>query len=123
MVKDEITSGKDTLTDWINDIEIFDIGSRKDVSVVAAYAKVINFLNESPLYTMRAVHSWSNNKVADPWLIAYAETYGHTIITFESSAGKIGNASNKPKIPDIAKQFGVKTENLFYLMRQMSFSL
>ncbi len=40
---------------------------------------------------------------ADPWLVAYAAAQGGRIVTFE----KPEPLSSKPKIPDVAKQFGV----------------
>ena len=48
------------------------------------------------------------------------------IITFEEALGGLppaGQFTPNIKIPDVAKHFGVRCENLFYFMRQMGFKL
>jgi len=47
------------------------------------------------------------------------------IITMESGSGPISlkNPSKNAKIPDAAKQFGIRCENLFYFMRMMKMQL
>ena len=79
-------------------------------------------MQDSPLYSDKALRNWSDANVADPWLIAAASALGYTLVTFEASAGIISanNPSGRPKIPDIAKIFDVKCENLFYFMRKMN---
>lgn len=116
-VKDEILKGDDELTIWIKSIPNLNICSKKNEDVLQNYAKILSYIQTSEKYTERALREWSKVTVADPWLIAAASTYGYTIITFEKSLGSISNATNRPKIPDIAKQFDVKCENLYYLMR------
>jgi hypothetical protein len=47
-----------------------------------------------------------------------------TIITFEGNANPIKNQLiNKAKIPTIAANFGIKTADLFYMMRVLEFKL
>ena len=74
------------------------------------------------MYSDKALRNWSDVNVADPWLIATASTLGYTLVTFETSAGiiSVNNPSGKPKIPDVARMFDVKCENLFYFMRKMN---
>lgn len=88
-------------------------------SIVEKYGEVLRFLQDSPLYSDKALRIWSDVNVADPWLIATASALGYTLVTFETSAGiiSVNNPSRKPKIPDIARKFDVKCENLFYFMR------
>ena len=60
------------------------------------------------------------------WLIAVAMDLNTTIITEETPVGSglsTKNPSRNAKLPDVAKHFGVKCENLFYFMRQMNFKL
>lgn len=61
--------------------------------------------------------------IADPWLIAEALAYQYTIITLETATGKITTVCNKPKIPSVGQDLGVKCESLFPFMRKMQFKL
>ena len=119
VVKDEIIRGGDKLTEWVMAIEDLNVLDRRDPKIIASYSKVLKFIQDSPLYNDRALRVWSDASVADPWLIAAASAYDYVIVTVESAAGTINpqNPSGKPKIPDIAREMGVKCENLFYFMR------
>ncbi len=123
IVQAEILKGDDELSEYIKSVPNINICSIKNSQIIIKYAEVLNYIQSSGLYTERALREWSRPDVADPWLIATARTYDYTLITFETSAGKITTASNKPKIPDIGAKFGIKIENLFYFMREMGFSL
>lgn len=54
-------------------------------------------------------------------MIAAAAVNNYTIITFEVSSGglSVKTPNKNAKIPDVAKAFGVKTQNLFYMMRAL----
>ncbi len=121
-VKNEIMKGEDKLSEWFASIPDANIIDRREVSVIEKYGEVLKYLQDSPLYSEKALRNWSNINVADPWLIAASSALGHTLVTFETSAGLISanNPSGKPKIPDIALKFNVKCVNLFYFMKKMS---
>ncbi|GHT67955.1 hypothetical protein FACS1894110_14450 [Spirochaetia bacterium] len=72
-----------------------------------------------------ALANWSAEDIADPWIIASAMANNYTVITMESGAGSLqkNQPSSNVKLPDICKQFNVKCENLFYLIRALSFKL
>jgi DNA-binding XRE family transcriptional regulator len=76
-------------------------------------------------YQEKALANWSNEAIADPWIISAAMANNYTVITFETGNGNL--QKNQPswnaKIPDICKHFNIKCENLFYLMRSLSFKL
>lgn len=118
VVKNELEKGEDALTQWMVSIDDLEVLDRRDQTILTNYSKVLKFLQDSPLYNDKALRSWSDVNVADPWLIAAASAKGYTLVTFEQGAGKIssGNPSGRPKIPDIAREFGVKCVNLFYFM-------
>lgn len=122
VVKNEIEKGEDALTEWMASIENLEILDRRDQTILTQYGAVLKFLQESPLYNDKALRSWSDINAADPWLIAAASAKGYTLVTFEQSAGRISpaNPSGRPKIPDIAREFGVKCVNLFYFMNKMN---
>lgn len=127
-VKNEILkpSNKDYLSEFINNISIQNIiKPDNQADIINKYSEILNFIASSPLYSDKALKNWSDEKVADPWLIATASVRGYTIITFEVSAGNINpkNPSKNAKIIDIAKVFGVKCENLYYMMKNLKFQL
>lgn len=121
-VQNEVMKGEDELSGWLGAISDANIVDRRSEPVLMKYAEVLKFLQESSLYSDKALRSWSDVNVADPWLIAAASAFGYTLITFETSAGVISanSPSGKPKIPDIAREFDVKCENLFYFMRKVN---
>lgn len=122
VAKNEVMKGEDELSEWLGAISDANIVDRRSASIITKYGEVLRFLQDSPLYSDKALRNWSDANVADPWLVAAASALGHTLVTFETSAGAISvnNPSGKPKIPDIAKEFGVKCENLFYFMRKVN---
>lgn len=54
-------------------------------------------------------------KGADTWLIAHAKVLGGKVVTFEKTEPN----SRKPKIPDIADQFGVQCINLHKMLDEL----
>lgn len=122
VAKNEVMKGEDKLSEWFRAIPDANIIDRRNASIVEKYGEVMRFLQDSPLYSDKALRIWSDVNVADPWLIATASALGYTLVTFETSAGiiSVNNPSRKPKIPDIARKFDVKCENLFYFMRKMN---
>lgn len=77
------------------------------------------------LYKEQALQTWANGDVADPWLIAVAAVNDYTIITAEVPSGglSVKNPNRNAKIPDVAKKFGVRTNNLYYMMRQLGIKI
>lgn len=123
IVKDEVMKGGDDLSEWFEEVADLNIIDRRDESIIKEYEKVISYLRESILYGDKALRRWSKVGVADPWLIATAKAYGYTIITLESSSGKITTVCNNPKIPNVGAALGIKCEGLFAFMRKMKFRL
>ena len=84
----------------------------------------MNYLNNTPIYQKIALRDWQRMTVADPWLIATAMAKKLTIITFEQTGNpNSGNPSKKIKIPDVAKQFKIEVQNLYYMMRCLNIKL
>lgn len=121
MVKDEILQGKDDLVNWMNSFDEKLCVNHKNESILSKYGEVIQHIQQNACYLPGALLEWSKDSVADPWLIASAASYGFTIITFERPNGGLSekNPSKKPKIPDVAKEFNVNVQNLYYMMRQL----
>lgn len=120
LVRDEIDKGEDELTDWMHEGE-FTVCNHVTASIVNQYQEILQYVEGCGYYTERALNAWSQPDVADPWLIAASAVNGYTLITDEVSAGTLSKKtpSKNAKIPDVAREFNVKTEDLYYMMRQL----
>lgn len=121
MVKNEIDKGQDDLADWLKVQSEFIICNHKSIEIIKKYQEVLQYIQTCGLYKEQALHTWAQGNVADPWLIAAAAVNDYIIITSEVPSGGLSkNTPNKnAKIPDVARAFGVKTNNLYYMMRQL----
>lgn len=125
MVKDEIDKGEDDLTDWIGRQIGFEICNHITSEIISKYQEVLQYVQMCGLYKEQALQTWAPGNIADPWLIAAAAVNDYTIITSEVPSGSLSpKTPNKiAKIPDVAKAFGVKTNNLYYMMRQLGIKI
>lgn len=125
MVKAEIDKGEDDLADWLSGQENFVICNHISPEIIGKYQEVLQYIQTCGLYKEIALQTWANGDVADPWLIAAAAVNDYTIITAEVPSGglSIKNPNRNAKIPDVAKAFGVKTNNLYYMMRQLGIKI
>ena len=125
MVKDEVSKGQDDLANWLKEQSGFVFCNHKSEEIVNKYQQILQYIQTCGLYKEQALHAWAQGDVADPWLIAAASVNNYTIITLEVSSGNLSkNTPNKnAKIPDVARNFGVKTNNLYYMMRQLKISI
>ena len=125
MVKDEINKGQDDLTDWINNEKGLVVCNHVTIEIIGKYQEVLQYVQTSGYYKEQALKTWAQGNIADPWLIAAAAVKGYTIITDEVSSGGLSKKTpNKnAKIPDVAKNFNVKTNNLFYMMRELEIKI
>ena len=123
-VYDELTAGNDELTEWLAKIHPNKI-NHKDPGILKAYQQVITHIQTSGFYNQKALAKWSNDQVADPWLIACASMNGYTLVTFETHNGNLSRQSpiSNPKIPDVCKALNVGCNDLFHMMRALSFSI
>jgi len=127
MVKDEIlvSKEKDDLTNWFESLEIGYFVDHKQPAILNKYSEVLQSIQDNPCYKEKALQAWTPGKVADPWLIATASVFGFTIITIEKRANRLSqhDPSGKPKIPNVASDFEVPVEDLFYMMRKLQIKL
>jgi len=124
MVKEEIHRGQDQdeLKNWLSRTESeFEDCSHVDGEIIAKYAEIMQYIQTCGYYNEKGLNEWARNDIADPWLIAVAAVKDYTVITFEEPAGYLStkNRSGKVKMPDVAKYFGVRVQNLYYMMRQL----
>lgn len=113
---------EDELSRWIKRLAPY-MMKHEDQAIIVNYGVVLQYVETSGHYTQRALNEWSNEKVADPWLIACAITHKCTIVTFEQPDNKTQNnwKSKNPKIPDVGQFFGVEVVDLFEMMRSLGF--
>ncbi|HIU57248.1 MAG TPA: DUF4411 family protein [Candidatus Ornithomonoglobus merdipullorum] len=125
MVKTELTKGNDPLVDWINNIMIGKYIRHSEPDIISVYEQVVQYIYSEPCYSDAAFMEWGRVDVADPWLIAASSVYGCKLVTFEKRNLNLNPSypSKNPKIPDVAKEFGVTTCDLFYMMRTLGFRL
>lgn len=123
MVKEECMKKKDALAEWIGQID--DVLDHKTVEYVAGYAEVMQYIQDNPCYSDKALSAWSQDTVADPWLIAVAKARGYTIVTLEGKHSSLSEhrPTSKIKIPDVATDFDVETMHLFEMMRELGLKL
>ncbi|MCL1993124.1 MAG: DUF4411 family protein [Spirochaetes bacterium] len=123
MVYDEIIDGKDLLSDWLSGIKSKELVRHKDIGVIHCYSNILNYINDSPFYKIEALNNWSAENTADAWLIAAAIVHSCTVITFEKPNNGLNDRypSKNAKIPDVCKEFDIKCEDLYYMMRHLDF--
>ncbi len=125
MVKDEIDKGKDELSDWVSKQTEFEICNHVKPEIINKYQEVLQYVQSCGLYKEQALQAWAPGNIADPWLIAAASVNNYIIITDEVPSGGLSpkNPNRNAKIPDVAKAFGVRTYNLYYMMRQLEIKI
>ena len=128
VVETELTKHySDELAKWVKNLDgIRSIQVNNDQKIVDNYGKIFEYIHSCGLYTERAIMNWSGNgeNVADPWIIATALKLSANIITSEkSAAGNLAknHRANNPKIPDVAKHFGIKCVSIFDFLRAINF--
>lgn len=121
MVKDEIDKGKDELSIWLEGAMNLRICQHVTPETVAKYQEVLQYVATCGMYKDSAFQAWAPGYIADPWLIAVASAHGYTIVTEEVKSGGLSKKTpNKgAKIPDVAEAFGVKSTNLYNMMRKL----
>lgn len=125
MAKAEIDKGADDLSDWLNRQTRFIICNHVLPTIVNKYQEILQYIQNCGLYQNQALQTWARADIADPWIIAAAAVNDYTIITAEVPSGglSVKNPNKYAKIPDVARAFDVKTENMYYMMRQLSIQI
>lgn len=125
LVKLEVLKGKDSLKEWMENIEVGQLIDHREPAIIVKYGEVPRHIQENPVYKPAALTEWSREEVADPWLIAAAAVGNYTIVSFENKNKGLNtrNPSKNAKIPDVAEVFNVEVQNLYYMMRVLRFSL
>ena len=119
-VADEIQRKEDNLAEWFNqnvsNDKTFILSAKADEGVVSCYSTIASNVMQSVQYSEDSKRKFLGVSVADPWIIAAARTWNHTVVTNETPVGPTGK---KVKIPDICQQMKVTYTNLFDMMRNL----
>ncbi|MCL1804005.1 MAG: DUF4411 family protein [Eubacteriaceae bacterium] len=126
-VYDEVAKGNDELKEWLLSLSFAQV-SHSTSDVTNIYRQVMDHIQNAvslegkSLYNERALYKWADINCADA-IVAAAKAKGYTIISFEQPDNALGSSiSGKPRIPDVAKAFGVPYSTLFSMMRTLGFS-
>lgn len=124
-VYDELIVGGDELTDWLLGISPINLVRYKNPDIIKKYGEILSYIQVCGLYKTKALTEWSDNRIADPWIIASAGVLGYTVTTFEEPNGNLSKSSpcSRAKIPEICKVFDVECTDLFDMMRTLSFNI
>lgn len=124
LCKEEDEKKKDEMQLWLENSFTGVSASSKTQDVLDNYVKIMAHLQKDDKYLEAAAREWSDVKVADPWLIAVAKTYGYTIVSFEKRMNiGTGNPTKRAKIPNVCDDFGVNYCNLFDMMKSLKFRM
>lgn len=108
----ELKAGNDELADWARSRPDHFI-KNDDQKTQLEYTKIVNFVAAENFNPGNRDNFLAK---ADPWIIAKASSLGATVVTHESKGGP---NTNKVKVPNICKEFGVPCINTFEFLRAL----
>jgi hypothetical protein len=111
----ELQEGQGELAKWATKVSGAGFFVAPDASVQAVLGQIAEHVNNG--YPPHRASKFLDG--ADPWLIAHAKAHGGRVVTFEK---RVDPTSRKPKIPNVAEIFGVKTLNIWELLLELDFS-
>ena len=115
-VLQELIGGGDQLEVWAKEQRGI-LFLAPDELVQATYSQIVQNVQNNQRYAAQHVSRFLSG--ADPWIIAHAATSGGRIVTFEKSEPN----STRPKIPDVAAEFGVTCINIYDVLTELGASL
>lgn len=126
VVYDEITRNQE-FKDWLSNHSLSGYYyNHKDC--YREWGEVIHHLATSGYYNEKALtdkKSWTHEKIADGWLIAIAKKEGYTIVSDEVPNYNLNknNPSKSAKIPDVARELGVRCITMNNFFDEIQFSV
>lgn len=116
----------DEFNDWLGQNFNGQYLNHKDYA--EEWGKVIQHIAQHSCYSDKALidpRSWTHERIADGWLIAIAIKDGLTIVTDERANPSLNvqNPSSVVKIPDIARDFGIKCITMNDFFKEIGFKL
>ncbi len=112
-VYEELKDGDDVLAEWAAECQDFGLWVPADESVQRAYSTIADYVAQHQTYSPEHVAAFLGK--ADARIIAHALACGGRVVTFEAPQP----LSARPKIPDVADNFGVDCLTLYEMLREM----
>ena len=112
-VYEELKDGNDTLAEWAGECQSFGLWVPAGESVQRAYSAIADYVAQHQAYSPE--HKATFLGKADAWIIAHALACGGRVVTFEAPQP----LSARPKIPDVAGNFGVGCLTLHEMLREL----
>lgn len=122
----ELTYDKnDFLCAWVNNIisQSDAVIKTNTPEIITNYGLVMNYVKSYEYYTDASFKSWADFDKADPFLIATAIDKNAIIVTEEKFITLNSPTKSEPKIPNVAKYFGIKCISLIQFLQLNNFNL
>jgi predicted nucleic acid-binding protein len=115
-VKDELATGQDQLSRWVNDtVPATFFKKTADRRVIHAFATLAKWVQAHLQFTAAAKTEFLSS-AADGWVVAYAMANGLTVVTHEEYAP---DAKRKVPIPNLCVEFQAVYCNTFEMLRDL----
>ena len=122
-VNDEILRGADQLADWFSyNLSEYCVKTNT-MGILQSYQVLVNYVNNSNVYSQKAKNEFMQADNADTWLLAYCLNAKETgkdicLVTLEERNPDI---KKRVPIPNVCQDFDIDYCNLFNLIRRLNF--
>jgi len=113
-VRQELARGKDELAQWATEQFSDAFASTDEQDVIDSYTQVMGWVQAQNQFSDAAKADFAN--AADGWLVAYARSKGHIVVTHELPSP---DARRKVPIPNVCGAFAVNYHDTFEMLRQL----
>lgn len=112
-VREEIDEG-DPLNTWVSQAPDKLFASTADEQVIRSFGNMMRWVQGNDQFSQQAENEFA--RVADGWLVAYAEVYGLTVVTHETLKPE---AQKRVPIPNVCRHFNVPYQDTFSMLRAL----
>ena len=112
MVYEELATGNDELADWAKQRKNTDLFRDPCEDVQRIFNQIATYVQGR--YPEHQAQRFLSG--ADAWVVAHAEVEDAVVVTHEAL---VNEHSEKPKIPNICKRFGVEWVNAYQMLREL----
>ena len=113
-IKKELEQGNDELATWATTQFTDAFASTDEEDVIESYSEVMGWVQAQDQFSDAAKADFATS--ADGWLVAYARSKGHIVVTHEVLDPSI---RRKVPIPNVCQAFGVSYVDTFKMLREL----